>query len=171
MRSPLLVLLPILACFVFLVSACGYTLRGQENSTATHSVLGDGSRTLKFLEVEQPTVHTNLTYAIRSQLRDEINARRLAVWKDGGAADFGMTVRVDSFHISAYGQSRERNLLFTASIGMELVIHDGRTNNVAWRSGIISYSERYANVNEEAALREVLQSAISRGVDRLQQQF
>lgn len=171
MRRALLALLPALVCLALLVSGCGYKLRGQEDSTATHSVLGDGNSTLKFLDVEQPTVQTNLTYAVRSQLRDEINARHLAVWKDSGVADYGLSVRIDYFHIAAYGQSRSQNLLYTASITIEFILSDGRTNTTSWRSGLISYSEQYSNVDEESAIREILQSAIRRGVDRLQQRF
>ena len=171
MRRSLVFLLPALACLALLSSACGYTLRGQKDSTATHSVLGNGSQTLKFLDVEQPTVQINLTYMIRSQLRDEINTRSLAIWKDSGMADLGLSVHVNDFQIWAYGQSRSQNLLYTASISIDFLLYDGRTNTITWRSGPISYSEQYSNVNEEAAIREILQSAIRRGVDRMQQQF
>jgi len=171
MQRSLAPLLPVLACLMLLMCACGYTLRGQENSAATHSVLGNGSQTLKFLNVEQPTIQTNLTYIIRSQLRDEINARSLAIWKDSGVADLGLSVRVDNFHVWAYGQSRSQNLLYTASINIELLLYDGRTNTITWRSGAIAYSEQYANVSEETAIRETLQSAIRRGMDRMQQEF
>ena len=164
-------LLPAAACLVLALSACGYRLRGQEDSTARSSVLGAGSRTLKFLTVEHPTVQTGLTYVIRSRLRDEISARRLAVWKDSGTADLGLSVRMDSFRIEAYGQSREQNLLYTASLHIEFLIHDGRTNAVTWRSGLITHSEQYSNVNEETAMHEILQSAIRRGVDRMQRPF
>ena len=164
-------LLPALVCLAFLVSGCGYAWRGQEDSPATSSVLGGGNQTLKLLDVEQPTIQTNLAYFIRSQLRDEINARSLAVWKDSGQADLGLGVRVDNFRILAYGHSRAHNLLFTATIKIEFLLYDGRTNTVAWRSGPIAYSEQYANVNEETTIREVLQSAIRLGVDRMQQRF
>jgi hypothetical protein len=164
-------LFPALCCLALLLSACGYTLRGQEDSTATRSVLGDGSQTLKFLSVEQSTVQTNLTHVIRSQLRDEINARHLAVWQDSGATDLGLVVRVDNFRIWAYGQSRSQNLLYNVSIRIEFLVYDGRTNTVAWRSGLIGYGEQYTNVDEETAIREILSSAIRRGVDRMQRKF
>jgi hypothetical protein len=170
MRRALLSPFPALMCLA-LLSACGYTLRGQEESRATHSALGDGSRTIKFLNVEQPTVQTNLTAIVRSLVRDEINSRSLAVWRDSGTADLGFSVRVDSFRIAAYGQSRSQNLLYTASITLEFLVYDGRTNNVAWRSGVIGYSEQYTNVNEETAVRELLGSVIRRGADRMQQRF
>jgi len=171
MRHTPVSLLPVLLCLAFLISACGYTIRGQENNTATHSVLGNGTQTLKFLHVEQPTVQTNLTYAIRSQLRDEINARSLAIWKESGMTDLSLSVRVDNFHSAAYGQSRSQNLLYTASINIEFQLYDGRTNTVIWRSGPILYREQYSNIHEETAIHETLQAAIRRGVDRMQQRF
>lgn len=45
---------------------------------------------------------------IRSQIRDDINARGLAVWKDSGETDFTLTVRVPSFQIRSYGEYKTR---------------------------------------------------------------
>ena len=154
-----------------LLSACGYTWRGQEGARSTHSVLGNGSSTVKFVEVDHPTVYTALPYSIRAQVRDEITARGLAIWQDSGTADYGLTVRVETFKISAYGQSRMENVQYTAHITVEFIVTDGRTNAQVWTSGVISYSEYYTNVDEESAIRETLQNAVRRGVDRMQRKF
>lgn len=170
MRRATLSLLALL-CAAGLLSACGYTWRGQEGSRATHSVLGDGNGTVKFVEVDHPTIYTNLPYILRSTMRDEITARGLAAWVDSGQTDYGLSVKVDSFKISAYGQSRDENLMFTAEIEIEFIVTDGRTNTQTWSSGRIAYSEYYTNVNEENAVREAAVNAIRRGVDRMQQRF
>lgn len=171
MRNARRLTLATLACLCLVLAACGYTLRGQEGSTATDSVLGDGSKTLKFLAVEQTTIYPNVPYIVRSVLREEINARGMAVWKDSGTADYGISVDVSRFTVYAYGQSRETNLLYTASIYVEFKVYDGRTNTLVWSSGPVAYSENYSNVNEETAIRQVLLAAIRRGVDRMQNRF
>ncbi len=159
----------LLACLSLF--ACGYTWRGQEHSRSTDSVLGNGSSTVKFVEVDHPTVYTALPYSVRSQVRDEITARGLAIWKDSGVADYGLTVRVESFKISAYGQSRAENIMFTAQLLLEFIVTDGHTNAQLWTSGPISYSENYTNMDEDTAIQETLQNAVRRGVDRMQRDF
>jgi hypothetical protein len=149
------------------LGACGYTLRGQGG----HHAPGTGHRTIRLLEVNQPTIHMDLGYILRSQLRDEINARGLAAWKDSGQADFGLIVDVTSFTVDAYGHSRSENLLYSASMSIVFRLVDGRTNQPAWNSGQIAYSERYENVDEEDVLRELAALIIQRGVDRMQQFF
>ena len=108
---------------------------------------------------------------IRSQIRDDINARGLAVWKDSGETDFTLTVRVPSFQIRSYGEYKNQTLLFTATIRMEFIVFDGKTNTEVWRSGLNSYSEQYENANEEQAIRETVRMAIRRCMDNLQQRF
>jgi outer membrane lipopolysaccharide assembly protein LptE/RlpB len=148
--------------------ACGYTLRGQR---ADPSSAGAPDRSIRLLEVNQPTIYTDLVYILRSQLRDEINARGMAVWKDSGQADFGLILDVVSFTVNAYGQSRSENLLYTAYMSMVFQLVDGQTHQQVWTSGQISYSERYTNVNEEEAVRELAASIIRRGTDRMQMFF
>lgn len=150
---------------------CGYTWRGQEGSLSENSVLGSGDRTLRIQDIEQSTLYPWLPYSIRSQVRDDINARGLAIWKDCGEADFTLTVRVPSFQIRSYGEYKNEILLFRATIQMEFIVFDGHTNTEVWRSGLISYSEEYENSNEDRAIKETIQTAIRRCMDSLQQRF
>lgn len=156
---------------VLLCSGCGYIWRGEPGSRSENSVLGTGSSTLRIKSVEQNTLYPWLTYAIRSQIRDEVNTRKLAVWADQGDTDFTLGVRIISFQIRGYGEYQNQTLLFTATINMELIVFDGATNTEVWRSGAVLYSENYENINEEAAIRDVVTEGLRRGMDRLQQRF
>ncbi len=159
----------LLVCLI--LTGCGYVWRGQEGSHSESSVLGNGSKTLKFKSVEQSTLYPWLTYQIRSQIRDDINARNLAKWVDDGPADFTLTVRVPSFQVRSYGQYQSATALYTTTINMEFIVYDGKTNTEVWRSGNISYSENYENSNEETAIKNILEMTVRRCVDALQQRF
>ena len=154
-----------------LLAGCGYTWRGQEGSLSEDSVLGKGDKTLRIRDIDQTTLYPWLPYMIRSQIRDDINARGLAVWKDSGETDVTLTGRVPSFQIRSYGEYKTQTLLFTATIRMEFIVFDGKTNTEVWRSGLNSYSEQYENANEEQAIRETVRMAIRRCMDNLQQRF
>lgn len=161
--------LVLLTCLM--LAGCGYVWRGQEGSRSENSILGAGNKTLKIKSVEQTTLYPWLPYMIRSQVRDEINARALAKWVDSGASDYTLTVRIPSFQIRSSGEYRNQNLLFTATITMEFLVYDGKTNTEVWRSGIITYDENYENANEETAIKEIIQMALRRCMDSLQQRF
>lgn len=166
-RLPLL--LGLAACLV--LAGCGYTWRGQEGSLSEDSVLGKGDKTLRIRDIEQTTLYPWLPYMIRSNIRDDMNARGLAIWKDSGETDFTLSVRVPSFQIRSYGEYKSQTLLFTATILMEFIVFDGRTNTEVWRSGLLSYSEQYENANEEQAIQETVRMVIRRCMDSLQQRF
>ncbi len=150
---------------------CGYTWRGQKGNISENSVLGDGTKTIKIKEVDQVTMYTWLPYMVRSLLRDDITERGLAQWVDEGPSDYTITVRVNSFQVRSYGEYEQSHDLFTGDLKIQLIIYDGATNKEVWQSGTVSYSDRFENINEEAAIREILVMAIRRGVDKLQQKF
>lgn len=153
-----------------LIGACGYQWQGFDNPTVD-SVLGDGSSTLKMDSLEQTTMYPWVPYYLRSVIRDEVNLRKLARWVDSGDADYTMSVRVLSFLMRSYASNKEDvTLLNAAKVRLEIVIANGTTGEVVWRSGIISYSENYENTRESVAIREVLTQAVNRGLDRMQQQ-
>ena len=170
-------ILPHAATFLLLcllssvLGGCGYVWRGQEGSLSENSVLGAGNKTLKLKEVDQTTLYPWLTYEIRSLIRDDVNARNLAVWVDDGKSDFTLTVRVPSFQVRSYGEYGSQSQLFTATIIMEFIVYDGSTNTESWSSGPVYYSDNFENSNEEAAIREVVSMAVRRCMDRLQQRF
>ena len=159
----------LLVCLM--LAGCGYVWRGQEGSLSENSVLGNGSKTLRIKSVEQSTLYPWLTYQIRSLVRDDINARSLAKWVDDGPADYTLTVRVPSFQIRSYGQYASASQLYPATIRMEFIVYDGKTNTQVWRSGNIYYSENYENSDEESAIRSILELAVRRCMDALQQRF
>ncbi len=159
----------LLVCLM--LTGCGYVWRGQEGSLSENSVLGNGSKTLKIKSIEQTTLYPWLTYQIRSLIRDDINARSLAKWVDAGPADYTLTVRIPSFQVRSYGQYGTSSQLYTATIYMELIVYDGKTNTQVWRSSPIYYSENYENANEEAAIKDILEMAVRRAMDALQQRF
>lgn len=153
------------------LTGCGYIWQGQEGYLSKQTILGDGTRTLLMNDVEQSTLYPWLPYMIRSQVRNDINARKLAIWVDSGPADFTLTVRINSFQIRSAGEYKQHNLLFTATVNMELTIYDGKTNTEIWKSGPVVYSENYEHANEEQAIREVIFMTTQRAIDQIQQPF
>ena len=159
----------LLVCLM--LTGWGYVWRGQEGSLSENSVLGNGSKTLKIKSVEQTSLYPWLTYQVRSLVRDDINARNLAKWVDDGQADYTLTVRIPSFKVRSYGQYRSASQLYTATISIEFIVYDGKTNTEVWRSGPIYYEENYENANEESAIKSILEMAVRRCMDALQQRF
>ena len=167
----------LLVCLM--LTGCGYVWRGQEGSLSENSVLGNGSKTLKIKSVEQTSLYPWLTYQVRSLVRDDINARNLAKWVDDGQADYTLTVRIPSFKVRSYGQYRSASQLYTATISIEFIVYDVDSvwlvhivsNTEVWRSGPIYYEENYENANEESAIKSILEMAVRRCMDALQQRF
>ncbi|MFQ9868819.1 MAG: LPS assembly lipoprotein LptE [Bilophila wadsworthia] len=110
--------------------------------------------------MEQTSLYPWLTYQVRSLVRDDINARNLAKWVDDGQADYTLTVRIPSFKVRSYGQYRSASQLYTATISIEFIVYDGKTNTEVWRSGSIFYEENYENANEESAIKSIPEMAV-----------
>ncbi len=155
----------------FLICACAYTWRGQEGARSEDSVLGTGNKTVKIKGVEQTTLYPWVPYLVRSQLRDEINTRGLARWVDDGLADFELQVNITNFNVSAYGHSSSQNVVSTAEVILDLIVYSGSTNSIIWKSGGIYYEDTFQNSNQEEVVRTIIDAAIDRAVDRLQQKF
>ncbi|MDR2605260.1 MAG: LPS assembly lipoprotein LptE [Desulfovibrio sp.] len=150
-----------------LCAGCGYTL-----ATDSPSVLGDGNKTLKVKGVDFPTLHPWLPNTLRSILRDEIGARRLARWVDSGPADFTIQINVLSFTNREWISSElDTTQLFASSITLEAVVYSGAENREVWRSGKISYSEYEAQVDEKALSGSILKQIIRRLCDEMRNTF
>ena len=162
-----------LCCLSLLAGGCGYGLDGfSTSSSRAHSVLGDGSRTIKFDKVEQVTLFPWVQYYMRDIVREEVNLRRLARWKDEGKSDYLLTVNMTGFKVrSSISNEYDDTLLSTATVSVELIVRNGRTGAVEWKSGPVHYSDRYEVVDEDSAVREGLREAVRLGLDRMQQQF
>ena len=158
-------------CLCIALVGCGYTWRGQEGSLSENSVLGTGTSTLKLRAVEQPTLYTWLPYEVRTKVRNSITERGLARWVDEGPADYTLTIKINSFRVRSYGEYHSQNLLYEGVVNMEFIVADGKTNTETWRSGPVYYSDTFQNLNEESAIREVVDNALRRCLDRLQQRF
>lgn len=158
------------AC-VLILSGCSYQWQGF-HTPATNSVLGDGSKTMSMGTVEQASLYAWLPYYVRSVLRDEINVRKLAQWRDDGESDYRMEVKVPLFRISSYSHDADDvTLLSAAQVQVELLVYHDKNDTLAWRSGIVNHTEYYENPREDQAVREVLEQALRRAVDRMQQAF
>ncbi len=163
------------ACLVvsLFLCACGYELDGFSSaSSRAESVLGDGNSTLKVEHVEQVTMYPWIVYYLRGRVRDEVNLRRLARWVDGGQADYTLDIIMPHFHVRSYVSNRVDNtLLSETGVTLELIVRNGRNGVVVWRSGAISYDDRFETVDEESAIRDGLKEALTRALDRMQQKF
>lgn len=164
---------PVVVVSVFALSlvGCGYQWQGGENAP-TSSVLGVGLSTVKIVDVEQSSLYPWVPYYLRSLMRDEISLRRLAKWQDEGEADYTMEIRMPSFSVSSYvSNTEDLTLLNSATVTLEVIVHDGGSGAVAWRSGLVAYSEHFENQREHVAIRELLREVVRRAVDRMQLRF
>lgn len=159
---PLILLLTVLAA-----AGCGYR-PGSE----TPSVIGDGTRTLKVKGVDYPTLEPWLPFAIRSSLRDEVNARYLARWVDSGSADYEIQINVVSYTTRQWMSSElDTTILYDSNMVIEAIVYDGSTNKEIWRSGKISYADRLEKVDSKAAAGDIVTQTIRVLVDRMRNTF
>ena len=160
-------------CLSLFVGGCGYELDGYSSSSSRAvSVLGDGNQTLRIDKVEQVTMYPWVQYYLRGLARDEVNLRRLARWVDSGNADYLLTITMPGFRVrSSVSNSVDNTLLSDTVVQLELVVRSGKNGTVVWRSGVISYFDKYETVDEGNAIRDGLKEALRRAFDRMQQKF
>ena len=156
-----------------LVGGCGYQLDGFSSaSSRAHSVLGDGNSTIKFDKVEQITLLPWVQYYVRGVVRDEMTLRRLARFVDDGKADYLLTVNMTGFSVRSSISNRVDNtLLSTTTVSLEVIVRSGKSGGVVWKSGRVSFSDKFEVVDEDMAVREGLKEAVRRALDRMQQEF
>jgi hypothetical protein len=105
-------------------------------------------------------------------VRDEVNLRRLARWVDDGKSDYLLSVNMTGYYERSSISNRVDNTLLTDTIvTLELVVRSGRSGAVVWKSGPVSYYDKYEVVNEDSAVREGLKESVRRALDRMQQKF
>ena len=156
-----------LLCTGLLLTACGYKLAAD-----SPSVLGDGTKTLKIKEVSNPTLEPWLPAAIRSELRDAITARHLAVWVDQGPADYEIKVNVVGFTSRESMSSRtDIAMLYDNQLTIQAVIYDGATNKVVWQSGNITYFDRSEERGREGTTEMLIEQLMSRLTEKLRNTF
>ncbi len=160
-------------CLSLAVGGCGYELDGYATGSGRAvSVLGDGNQTLRIDKVEQVTMYPWVQYYLRGLVRDEVNLRRLARWVDSGNADYLLTITMPGFRVrSAVSNQVDNTLLSDTIVQLELIVRSGKNGNIVWRSGVISYFDRFETVDEANAVRDGLKEALRRALDRMQQKF
>jgi hypothetical protein len=154
-----------LLCAATLTGCAGYRL-----ATDAPSIFGEGEKTLKVKGVDYPTLQAWLPYRIRSALRDEVTARRLASWVDSGPADFEIQINVISYTSREWMRSvHDTTMLYTNTMVLEAIVYNGSTNREIWRSGRVSYSE---NLDQSLTEAETTITQIVRQlVDKMRNTF
>jgi hypothetical protein len=151
---------------LFLCGGCGYGL-----SSDMPTVIGDSRSTLKISSVEQPTLYPWVVYTVRSSIRDEITARNLATWVEGGESDYSMHIKVNSFTMRGAVTTRaDQPLLYTGSVRITVSIYKESDNSESWRA-TIDYSDTFENETEEEAARLLFIQASRRLADRMRNTF
>ena len=155
-------------CLLCLLSSCaGYTMGAD-----SPSVFGNGDKTLKVKDVDYPTLQPWLPYAIRSALRDEINARHMVQWVDSGAADYEIRIKVLSYTTREWMRDEiDRSVLYDASMVLEATVFDGSTNKEVWRSGQLYYSDRIEQANEQLAASDLVVQIVRQLADKMRNTF
>ncbi len=174
LRAPFRCALAALAvqiCLLF--TGCGYHLDGFGSyGGSSHNVLGDGTGTLKVAAVEHNLLYPWISYYVRGLLRDEVNLRRLGRWVDTGDADYLITVSVPGFRARSSVSNRDSStMLNVTTVQLELIVRNGKTGSVAWRSGVISYQDWHETIDQDEVLRNGLAETMRRALDRMQQKF
>lgn len=165
--APLRAALLCMAALLVLTGCAGYTL-----SADGPNALGDGTKTLKIKGVENPTMYANLPHIIRSEVRDEIGARKIAVWKDSGPVDYELQIRITQMTLRRWAGERQENaVLYSSTMGMEFILYNGSTNTVAWQSGVRYYSDLLDTYDESAALKEATKRLVRELADAMRRNF
>ncbi|MDL2315795.1 LPS assembly lipoprotein LptE [Desulfovibrio sp. OttesenSCG-928-A18] len=161
-----------LACFCLLSLSLLAACAGYQLASSAPSILGDGTRTLKVKGVDDPTLHAWLPSRIRSALRDEIGARHLARWVDGGSADYEIQINVVAYTTRQWMRDElDDSVLYDASLTIEAVIYEGSSNKEVWRSGRINYSDRVEDVQEQAIAGDLITQTMRILADRMRNTF
>lgn len=151
-----------------MLSGCaGYTL-----TVDSPSVLGDGSKTIKIKGVENPTLYSSLPYIVRSDLRNELTARRLAKWRDDGPTDYTLQIRITKLTIRSWSSvDEETTSTYTSNMSMEYIVYEDRTNKIVWKSGVQSYKETVDTTDESAIIETSSKRLTEKLLDAMRQEF
>ncbi len=150
---------------------CGYKVHGLSDSPS-QTAIGNGTSTLRVDSVEQSTLYPWLPYYVTSTIRDEIVLRKLAKWSTSLDSDYYLQAEVISFDVSAYDEDYFKSAtLSSATVKLVINIYNSMTNELAWTSHAVSYSETYESSKADSSIREVLEEGIKLAFDNLQSSF
>ena len=153
--------------FVLGITGCGYRLASD-----MPTVMGDRTKTLKVKGIDHPTLYPWLTHALRSSLRDEINARNIAQWVDSGHADYEIQINVRSFTMREWMRNYDDvGVLFDTTLSLEAVLYKSDGNKEVWRSGLLMYSDRVEGAMGQLAAKPIITQVMRQLTDKLQSTF
>ena len=179
LASRFLVLFGILA-----LAGCGYGFgtdgpsvlttptKGPTSSAAALPPLSGDIPTLKFKNVENPTLFPWLSYVIRTEVHDEFAARKLCRWVDSGKADYEIAIKVDNYTYRSWLTDTDNaTMLYTAAMTLNATFYRADSNEVVWQSGNITYSQSYESVQERIAASELSRELARRLASSMRQAF
>lgn len=160
------------ACMLILsLAACGYGF-GAETATILAPPPGGGLPTIKVKSIENPTLFPWLSYTLRTELRDELAARKVARWVDSGRSEYEIALKVSSFTIRSWlTDSDDATSLYSANMSVEAVVYSGDGNREIWRSGSVDYSHSYESVQEHTVAEDLTREIVRRLVVNLRRAF
>lgn len=153
------------------LSACGYGF-GAGAETVLTPVTKGVTPTMKIKRVENPTLFPWITQVVRTEVRDELAARKIVRWVDTGKTDYELAIKIDSFTFRSWLTNRDDlTSLYSASMTFTGIVYRADTNEEIWRSGGIQYSQNYEQVQERVAAGELTRELARRLASRMQQVF
>ena len=165
-----LCLLIMIMVSLLVIPACGYRLRGTEGFYSS-TILGDGTKTIMVSEVDQTSMFPWLPYMVRSSIVELIEQRGIAKVVATTPSDFVIMAKVTNYSNSNENNASGASYLYTIDLSMELVIRNGTSNAIIWRSGTVAYSKSFQSESEDTAVRDVANECVRRAFDKLGQDF
>lgn len=153
------------------LAGCGYGF-GVKAPSVMPAVTPGVPPTVKMKSVENPTLYPWLPYVLRTEVRDQLAARRLGQWVDSGRAEYGIFLRIENFLVRSWlVDSDDRTTLYSASMTLEGIIYRGDSNEEVWRSGKITYSQSYENVQERLVADDLSREIVRRLISAMRNAF
>lgn len=162
----------LLVCLAALaLASCGYGF-GADSASVLEPPSPGTLPTLKIKSVENPTLYPWLPHILRAEVRDEIAARDIAHWVDSGKADYEISIKVARFtNRSWLTDPNDITLLYNVDMALEAIVYRGDSNEEIWRSGQISYSQSYEQIQERVAGGEITRELARRLASAMQHAF
>lgn len=153
------------------LAACGYGFGADSPSVLTPPAPGV-KPTIKVKSVENPTLYPWLSYSLRTELYDELAARGIARWVESGRADYEISLKVESFTIRSWlTDPDDATSLYEANMTLEAIVYRGDTNQEVWRSGNVTYSQSYEQVQERTVSSDLTRELVRRLVSDMRRAF
>jgi hypothetical protein len=158
----------LLACALFMLAACGYSMGGSGES-----VIEPEYRTMAISGVDNPTTLAWLEPRIRELLRDELTRRGTVVWTDERSrADSLIHITIIKYYRpTAVEGSHDQTLRSSAIFQFSAEIKSATDGHIIWNSGEIGQDWPFYQGQEDEADAEVTSLGIRRLADRMEQNY